>query len=93
MSDTKKNKDIPKNTTRKRCPTGERRDKITNKCVPNKTKVDFAPTSSQDVARLNELTELFKKRQLKTGDLRNMVSDLIGEERNLHKNEVNGIRL
>ena len=93
MSDTKKNKDIPKNTTRKRCPTGERRDKITNKCVPNKTKVDFVPTSSQDVARLNELTELFKKRQLKTGDLRNMVSDLIGEERNLHKNEVNGIRL
>jgi len=93
MSDTKKTKDIPKNITRKRCPAGERRDKITNKCVQNKVKVDFVPTSSQDVARLNELTELFKKRQLKNNDLRNMVSDLIGEERNLHKNEVNGIRL
>ena len=93
MSDTKKNKDIPKNITRKRCPTGERWDKNANKCVQNKNKVQFTPTSTKDVARFNELTELFKKRKLKTSDLRNMVSDLIGEERNLHKNEVNGVRL
>ena len=105
MNHTEKIKTLPKNSTRKRCPTGERWDKKENKCksiidiqvVPKRAFLgcskDYIPTTSTEIQRMNDLKELLKTRKISTTDLRNMVSDLIGEERGINKNQILGARL
>ena len=105
MNNTVKNKSVPKNNTRKRCPKGERWNIAQNKCLPriiNNTEdtnnntgcsKKYEPQTTQQQQRMNFLTEQVKSRKLSTKDLRNMVSDLIGEERGIHKNQILGARM
>jgi len=105
MNNTVKNKSVPKNNTRKRCPKGERWNIAQNKCLPriiNNTEdtnnntgcsKKYEPQTPQQQQRMNFLTEQVKSRKLSTKDLRNMVSDLIGEERGIHKNQILGARM
>ena len=103
MNNTSKNKSVPKNITRKRCPTGERWNKAQNKCVPriiNPTSTNttecsknYEPQTPHELLRMNFLKEQVNLRKLNTKDLRNMVSDLIGEERGIHKNQILGARM
>ena len=105
MDNTSKNKPLPKNKTRKRCPKGSRWNTTQEKCLPHiikKAKAtttdsncskNYEPTTTQQIERMNELKEQVTKRKLKTKDLRNMVSDLIGEERGIHKNQILGARM
>ena len=103
MNNTVKNKSVSKNNTRKRCPKGERWNKAQNKCLPriinnaedttNSCSKKYVPQTPMQQQRLNELTEQVNNRNLSTKDLRNMVSDLIGEERGIHKNQILGARM
>jgi len=105
MNHTEKNKTTPNNLTRKRCPKGERWNKKENKCkphieiqvVPKRTFLgcskDYVPTTPNEIQRMNDLKEQLKLRKINTGDLRNMVSDLIGAERDITKNQILGARL
>ena len=103
MNNTVKSKSVPKNNTRKRCPKGERWNKEQNKCLPRVIKntgtnntscyKKYEPQTPQQQQRMVDLTEQVKKRNLSTKDLRNMISDLIGEERGIHKNEILGARM
>ena len=105
MNHTEKNKTTPKNFTRKRCPRGERWNTKENKCKPHidiqvvpKHKFldcskDYVPTTPNEIQRMNDLKEQLKSRKINTNDLRNMVSDLIGEERGINKNQILGARL
>ena len=100
MDNTSKNKPLPKNKTRKRCPKGERWNTTQEKCLPHiiqkareattdsNCSKNYEPTTQQQIERMNELNEQVTKRKLKNKDLRNMVSDLIGEERGIHKNQI-----
>ena len=103
MNNTIKNKSVPKNNTRKRCPKGERWNKEQNKCLPrvinnavvNNTNCSkkYEPQTPQQQQRMDDLSEQVKNRNLSTKDLRNMISDLIGEERGIHKNQILGARM
>ena len=105
MNHTEKNKTTPKNFTRKRCPRGERWNTKENKCkphidiqvVPKHKFLDcskyYVPTTPNEIQRMNDLKEQLKSRKINTNDLRNMVSDLIGEERGINKNQILGARL
>lgn len=105
MNHTEKIKTLPKNTTRKRCPTGQRWDKKENKCksildikvMPKQAVLgcskDYIPSTFTEIQRMNDLKEQLKTRKISTADLRNMVSDLIGEERGINKNQILGARL
>ena len=104
MNNTKKSKTIPTNITRKRCPRGERWDKKENRCKKRIIKQDiqnnipkcskkYEPTTPNEVTRMSELNDQLKRREINTQDLRNMVSDLIGEERGIHKNQILGARM
>jgi len=104
MNNTFNNKPSPKNKTRKICPKGFRWNNTQEKCLPHiitKSKVitssncskNYEPTTTRQFERMNELKEQVTKRKLNTKDLRNMVSDLIGEERGIHKNQILGARM
>jgi len=104
MNNTSKSKSLPKNTTRKRCPKGERWNKTQHKCLPHVKKTNpittsigcsknYEPKTPLEQKRMNELKELVRNRELNTEGLRNMVSDLIGEERGIHKNQILGARM
>ena len=104
MNNTSNNKPSPKNKTRKRCDKGLRWNNTQEKCLPHiikKAKVitssncskNYEPTTTRQFERMNELKEQVTKRKLNTKDLRNMVSDLIGEERGIHKNQILGARM
>ena len=104
MNRTEKIKTTSTKFTRKRCPTGERWDKTENKCksiidiqvVPKQAVLGcskyYIPTTSNEIQRMNDLKEQLKSRKINNNDLRNMVSDLIGEERGINKNQILGAR-
>ena len=57
MNNTSKSKSLPKNTTRKRCPKGERWNKTQNKCLPHVKKTN--PTTEAKPLKTSELN-IFK---------------------------------
>ena len=98
------NNNLQKETilTRKRCPKGERWDKKENRCKKrtlkrysknDKCSKKYEPTTLDEIQRMNELKDLIKQRKIKNKDLINMVSDLIGEERDINKNQILGARM
>ena len=96
MNNTEKIKTATKNITRKKrtpCPKGQRR--VNGICQERKKKAaiisgcstDYTPETDSEIERVNEL------KKMNNETLRNMVSNLIGEEEGKTKNQIKGARM